>query len=141
MARFSTYAEVLTPDHLQWQAYKSGVKKNPPGQALADVLERAGGAYEFQMEIPQEFRDKLHAVGELTGDEKLIETAGLSAVPISLEHLRGVDPQTRIVFGYKLDYTPEESERLGLGRQGAPDPKNTIVVNLNQANNIRIAGE
>ena len=33
-------------------------------------------------------------------------------MPVSLEHLRHVDPQTRILVGYRLDVTAAESPRL-----------------------------
>jgi hypothetical protein len=127
MAIFTTYAEVLTPDHVQSRAYNSGIKKNPPGLLLQDILERTGGVYELKLELPDEFREKIRRVAELTSDEKLLHVANLSGMTISLEHLRHLDPRaTRIVSGYRLNYTREESERLGLQHEGPFDPKNTI---------------
>jgi hypothetical protein len=134
MARFSTYAEVLMPDHIQWEAYTSGIKKNPPGVLLSDILEHTGGIYENRLDLEPEFRESVRKVAELAGDESLMRIANLSAVVISLEHLRNIDPQTRIVCGYRLDYTSEESERLGLGHQGSYDPKKTIRVSVNPSN-------
>jgi hypothetical protein len=43
-------------------------------------------------------------------------------VPVSLEHLRHVDPRTRIVVGYRLDVTPAESPRLRNRLALPPDP-------------------
>lgn len=129
MARFTSYAEVLTPDHIQFKAYSAGIRKNPPGRLLADLLRKTGGAYEFQLDLPPAFRDDIRRVGELTTDQELLDIASQAKAPVSLEHLRHLDPQTtRIVFGHRLQYTPEESERLGLKHEGPYDPRNTIYV-------------
>jgi hypothetical protein len=138
MARFSTYAEVITPDHITWKAYIAGIRKTPPGVALKEILERTGGIYENRLELTERFREQAHKLAQLTGDQELMKLAGLPAVTISLEHLRHLDPQTRIVCGYQLNYTAEESERLGLNHEGPFDPKNTIVVNLDPTNPLRI---
>ena len=47
-------------------------------------------------------------------------------MPVSLEHLRQVDPQTRILIGYRLDVTPAESPRLRRGLALPPDPAITL---------------
>ena len=138
MARFWTYAEILTPDHIQWQAYKSGIKKNPPGVVLKDILEQTGGVYEIKMDLSDDFRGHVRKVAQLTADDELLRIANSSAVPVSLEHLRHVDPQTRIVCGYELDYTPEESEQLGLNRTVSYDARKTITVDLDPGNPIRV---
>jgi hypothetical protein len=44
-------------------------------------------------------------------------------LPVSLEHFRRVDPQTRIVVGYRLDVTPAESPRLRRRLALPPDPR------------------
>ena len=50
---------------------------------------------------------------QVSGDEEMAQIAGLSEVTISLEHLRGLDPGTRIVCGYGLeDFTDAERGRL-----------------------------
>ena len=43
MAKFHTYAEEVTTEHVSWVAYTSGVKKNPPGYPIKALLERNGG--------------------------------------------------------------------------------------------------
>jgi hypothetical protein len=130
MARFTTYAEILTPDHAQMKAYTAGIQKNRPGLLLQGILERSGGAYETTTHISEKYREAIRKVAELTSDEKLLSVASLSEVVVSLEHLRHVDPQTtRIVLGWRLDYTAEESERLGLNHVGPYDPRNTILIN------------
>jgi hypothetical protein len=127
MANFSVYAEVLTPEHNQMKAYAAGVKKNPPGVTLQSVLERSGGAYEAQLDFTPEFREQIRQVGRLTSDKKLLAIADQDKVVIPLHHLRGIDPQTLIILGYRLTYGPGESERLGLGLKGAPDPRTTFL--------------
>jgi hypothetical protein len=52
--------------------------------------------------------------------------AQLPEVPVSLEHLRHVDPHTRIVVGYRLDATPAESPRLRRRLALPPDPRITL---------------
>ena len=49
MATFSTYAEVLRPDHVMMKMYRAGVEKQHPGIVLADLLSQTGGAYETTM--------------------------------------------------------------------------------------------
>ena len=129
MATFRTYAEVLRPDHAQVKLYEAGIRKMPPGLVLRDILGETGGAYETTTYLPPKFREHIREVAELTSDEQLLRIADLSKAPVSLEHLRHLDPQTRIVMGCRLDVTPEESERLGRPRlELPPDPKATILV-------------
>jgi hypothetical protein len=107
--------------------YKAGIKKTPPGLLLQDVLDRTGGVYEVQHTLTVNLKNDIRKVAELSSDEELLRIASLSTVPISLEHLRHVDPKTtRIVLGVSLSYTEEESTRLGLGHEGPYDPRNTI---------------
>ncbi len=128
MAFFTSYAEVLTPQHAQYKAYAAGIKKTPPGRRLADILESTGGVYEYEIGIPADVRQKLREVAELTSDGELLAIADRGRASISLEHLRGIDPQTVIVSGHRLTYTPEESERLRLKEPPDLDPKNTIYI-------------
>jgi hypothetical protein len=54
--------------------------------------------------------------------------ASLSEVTISLEHLRGLDPGTRIVCGYGLeDFTDAERGRLP-NKEGPVDPSGSSRV-------------
>ena len=81
---------------------------------------------------------KVRKVAQLDGDMELMNIAELPAVAISLEHLRDVDPQTRIVCGYQLNYAPGESERLGLKGGDSFDPRNTMVISVDPANPQRV---
>jgi hypothetical protein len=127
VAAFTTYAEILTSDHPQWKAYTSGIKKMPPGLPLKDLLEQNGGVYALTIKLTDAFRRQVRKVAELTSDEALLDVANSTEVTISLDHFRHVDPaKTRIVCGYRLDYTKEESARLGLGHKGPYDPRNTM---------------
>ncbi len=127
MATFTTYAEVLTPDHPQMKAYLAGIKKNPPGQLLKDVLQHTGGAYEITLRMSPDFQGNVRRVAELTHDEALSRVADQSEVVVPLEHLRHLDPDTTtIVFGFRLDYAPGEAARLGLRHEGPYDPRKTM---------------
>lgn len=126
MAVFTVYAEVLTPEHAQMKAFTRGITKKLPGQTLRDILHQTGGVYETKGHFTPEFREQIRQVAELTSDEHLSAIAELPDVPISLDHLRGLDPETRIVSGCRLTYEPGESERLGLVETEPPDPRTTF---------------
>jgi hypothetical protein len=127
MATFTTYAEVLTSEHPQMKAYVAGIKKNPPGRLIRDVLQDTGGAYEIMLRMSPSFQDKVRNVAELTKDETLRRVASQPEVVVSFEHLRHLDPDTTtIVLGFRLDYAPGEADRLGLRHEGPFDPRNTM---------------
>lgn len=112
MAIFTTYAEVVTPDHPLTRSYEEGVAKSQ-GLLLQDVLQSSGGAYEMKVGLSRRFRDQARRLGELTSDETLLQLADLSEVTVSLENLRYADPRTtRVAIGYRIMYTKEESEIL-----------------------------
>jgi hypothetical protein len=135
MATFRTYAEVLSPDHPMMKNYKAATTWRPsryrpgeieqamraePGVVLGDVLQRTGGAYETTTRLTPKFREDISEIAELISDDELLRIAELPEVPVSLEHLRHVDPQTRIVVGYRLDVTPAESPRLRRSKHSGP---------------------
>ena len=140
MATFRTYAEVLRPDHPlmkkqgrdHWSPsrYRSAEieqdMRAEPGVVLADVLQRTGGAYETTTWLTPKFREDIREIAELTSDDELLRIAEFPEVPVSLEHFRDVDPQTRILVGYRLDVTPAESPRLRRRLALPPDPRITL---------------
>jgi len=141
MATFSTYAEVLEPDHPMMKNHARAMKCRPsryrptamdqalraePGVVLADVLRRAGGAYETTTRLTPKSRADIREIAELTSDDELLAVAERPEVPVSLKHLRHLDPQTRIVVGYRLDVTPAESPRLRRRMALPPDPGITL---------------
>ena len=129
MATFTTYAEALEPDHAQMKLYEMGTLARLPGELLGDILRRTGGVYEIAFPLTPEFRKDIREAAELTADVELREIAECPAVPVSLEHLRHLDPLTRIVLGARLWLTPAESERLGRPRLELPaDPRTTVLV-------------
>jgi hypothetical protein len=141
MATFRTYAEVLRPDHPMMKNYKASITWRPsryrpaeieramraePGVVLGDVLQRTGGVYETTTRMTPKFREDIREIAELTSDDELRRIAELPEVPVSLEHLRHVDPQTRILVGCRLDVTPAESLRLRRRLTLPPDPRITL---------------
>ncbi|SRR5216683_5338654 len=141
MATFRTYAEVLRPDHPMMKNYKAAITWRPsryrpadieqdmraePGAALGDVLQRTGGVYETTTRLTPKFREDVREIAELISDDELLRIAELPEVPVSLEHLRHVDPKTRILVGYRLDVTPAESPRLRRRLALPPDPGITL---------------
>lgn len=141
MATFRTYAEVLRPDHPMMKNYKASITWLPsayrpaeierdmraePGVVLGDVLQRAGGVYETTTRLTPKFREDIREIAEVTSDDELLRIAELPGVPVSLEHLRHVDPQTRILVGYRLDVSPAESPRLRRRLALPPDPRITL---------------
>jgi hypothetical protein len=96
---------------------------------LGDILRRTGGVYAVAFSLTPDFRRDIREAAELTSDAELREIAERSAVPVSLDHLRHLDPLTRIVLGARLWLTPAESEQLGRPRlEFAPDPRTTVLV-------------
>jgi hypothetical protein len=101
-----------------------------PGAVLADVFQRTGGAYETTVRLTPKFREVIREIAEVTSDDDLLGVAELAEVPVSLEHLRHVDPRTRILVGYRLDVTPAESPRLR--RRLALPPDSAITLHFDQ---------
>ena len=141
MATFRTYAKVLGPDHplmknkarnTSWSAsrYRSAeieqAMRAEPGVVLGDVLRQTGGAYETTTRLTPKFREDIREIAELTADDEFLRIAELPEVQVSLEHLRHVDPQTRILVGYRLDVSPAESPRLRRRLALPPDPRITL---------------
>jgi hypothetical protein len=141
MATFRTYAEILRPDHPMMKNYVRAKNWRPsayrpagieqvmgaePGVVLGDVLQRAGGAYETTTQLTPKMREDIREIAELASDDQLLAVSELPEVPVSLEHLRQVDPRTRIVVGCRLDVTPAESPRLCRRLALSPDPRITL---------------
>lgn len=140
MAKFHTFAEPITADSVSWVAYIAGVTKNSPGVTIESILRRTDGVYEHKLQMRENFREQVRAVAQLTSDEELRKVADQTEVTISLEHLRDIDPETRIEVGYWLEYTSEERERLGIVEGKPFDPKRSVDVKLDPAKPWRIAG-
>jgi len=137
MATFTTYAEILRPDHPMLKISKAVATWRPsryrpaaieqamraePGVVLGDVLQQTGGTYQTTTRLTPKFRADIREIAELAPDDQLLRIAELPEVPVSLEHLRHADPQTRIVVGYRLGVTPAESPRLRRRLALPPDP-------------------
>ena len=97
--------------------------RTEPGAVLGDLLQQTSGVYATTTRLTPKFREDIREIGELTSDVHLRRIAELAEVPVSLEHLRQVDPQTRIIVGYRLDVTPAESPRLRRRLALSPDPR------------------
>jgi len=135
MAIFRASAKVLDPGDPAMRTYEAGVPTCPgqPGLLLADVLRRAGGVYETTTPLPPQFRDAIREVAEPTSDAELLAIADLTEVPVPLDHLRGLDPQTRIVIRTELCYEADEGVRVSRAREHRPTvatimPDGTVVV-------------
>ena len=114
MAVFRAYAKVLEPSDPSVRIYEAGLRSCPgqPGLPLSDVLRRTGGIYRTTTPLSPRLRDAIREVAQLTSDAGLLAIAQLTEVPVSLEHLRGLDPQTRITVTVSLDYEGDESTRV-----------------------------
>jgi hypothetical protein len=141
MATFRTYAEILRPDHPMMKNHTRAIAWRPsrhrpvgieqdmraePGVVLGDVLQRTGGAYETTTRLTPKSREDIREIAELASDDELLAVSELPEVPVSLEHLRHMDPRTRILVGYRLDVTPAESPRLRRRLAFPPDPGITL---------------
>jgi hypothetical protein len=139
MARFFTYAEVLTAEHIQWKVHARGLGcGREPGLVLREVLDRNGGRYATTLPLAENVREQARICAQVSGDEEMARIASLPEVTISLEHLRGLDPGTRIVCGYGLDdFTDAERKRLPRD-EGPVDPAAIIEGPFDPANPRRI---
>jgi len=119
MAIFRAYAKVLEAGDPAVRLYEAGVRRCPgqPGLLLADVLRRTGGVYETTTPLLPRLRDDIREAAELTSDPDLLAVADLTEVPVSLDHLRGLDPQTRIVIRAELRYEADEGARVSRARE------------------------
>jgi hypothetical protein len=122
MAVFRAYAKVLEPSDPSMRIYEAGLRACPgqPGLVLADVLRRTGGVYATTTPLLPHFRDDIREVAELTSDAELLAIADLAEVPVSLEHLRDIDPQTRIVIISELHYEADERARVSRATDRRP---------------------
>ena len=111
MAIVRAYAKVLEPGDPAMRIYEAGLRTCPgqPGLLLADVLRRTGGVYETTTPLSPQFRDDIREAAELTSDPELLAVANLSEMPVPLDHLRGLDPQTRIIIRAELCYEADEA--------------------------------
>src|SRR5580692_5681913 len=114
MAMFRAYAKALEPDDPTMRIYEAGLRTCPgePGMPLAEVLRRSGGTYQTTTPLIPHMRDDIREVAELTSDAELLVIAEMTEVPVSLEHLRGLDPQTRIVIRSELSYEGDEASQV-----------------------------
>jgi hypothetical protein len=122
MAIFRAYAKVLEPGDPTMRIYEAGLRSCPgqPGLLLADVLRRTGGVYEVMTPLVPQLRDDIREVAELTSDPELLAIADLTEVPVPLDHLRGLDPQTRIIIRAELCYEGDEDARVSGVREHRP---------------------
>jgi hypothetical protein len=100
MATFRAYAKVLEREDPTVRIYQAGLRACPgePGMPLAEVLPRSGGVYQTATPLVPHMRDDIREAAELTPDAELLKIAELTEVPVSLEHLRGLDPPTHIII-------------------------------------------
>jgi hypothetical protein len=128
MAIFRAYAKVLEPGDPAMRIYEAGLRTCPgqPGLLLADVLRGTKGVYETATPLPPRLRDDIREVAELTSDPELLAVADLTEVPVPLDHLRGLDPQTRIIIRTELRYEADEGAHVSRAREHRP-PLATIM--------------
>jgi len=122
MATFRAFAKVLGPDDPSMRIYEAGLRACPgePGIPLADLLRRSGGIYQVTTPLIPQLREHIREVAELTSDAELLKIAELGEVPVSLENLRGLDLQTRIVITSELNYEADEGTRVSAATRHRP---------------------
>ncbi|HEY1324263.1 MAG TPA: hypothetical protein VGF32_28660 [Streptosporangiaceae bacterium] len=122
MAIFRAYAKVLESGDPEMRIYEAGLRTCPgqPGLVLADVLRRTGGVYETMTPLLPQFRGEIREVAELTSDPELLAIADLTEVPVPLDHLRGLDPQTRIIIRTELCYEAQEGAQVSRAGEHRP---------------------
>ena len=129
MAYFRVYAKVLDRDDPSMRLYEAGLHpcSREPGMPLADLLRRSGGIYETTTPLVPQLRDDIREVAELTSDAELLKIAELDEISVSLEHLRGLDLQTRIVIRSELFYEADERTRVSAATRRRPAAIATVM--------------
>jgi hypothetical protein len=117
MAHLQAYAEIVGAEELTGPLKETGAS---PGRPLREYLELSKGTYIYDMPVPPIDRTRLRSAARLSGDEELRRIATTGTVPISLDHLRERDAETLVRVGYRIRYSPEEIQELGLD---IPDPR------------------
>jgi hypothetical protein len=119
MATVTPYAEIVDPAdplivRVQEANRREGANPPSPPPLLREHLEKSGGAYEAVLVMPTRFREHVRILAELGGDPDLLALAARDSLLVSLEHLRGLDPDTtRVRVGARLGcFTPEEARAL-----------------------------
>jgi len=111
MAQLQPFAEIVGAEVISVPLQETGMS---PGRPLREYVELSRGTYIYDMPVPSGQQDRLHALAELSGDEKLARIASTGKVPISLDHLRDRDAETLVRVGYRISYSPDEIRQLGL---------------------------
>lgn len=103
--RIATFAEVLTADHPY-------AKQGARGLLLKDVLDSSDGRYEVEHVFADGVKEHYRGLAKAAATrnrEEVSRLAEQSSVVISLEHLRGYDPETTyIVYGVRI--VPEQGD-------------------------------
>jgi hypothetical protein len=106
--KFSTYAQVVKPDDFRGGA---------GGILLKDLIEQNGGRYEHVHILSEKAKKDLRRLAELTSNQELAKIADRSSIAISLEHLRGLDPDTtRIRVGSWIQREATDGDLPGFDR-------------------------
>lgn len=122
MARFQAFVKLLTPDDPAMKMLAAGVHtKQQVGTTLGELLQRTGGVYEVTVKLGDGMRKDMRQAAQLTGDSELAAIAQNEEIQISFEHLRGLDPETRVIVRKALIWGPGEAARLGRTYQGEFD--------------------
>lgn len=103
MGTFAPYVRVLDVDELAFSS----------GRALGDMVAEWPD-YQARLPLGPVMRDDLLRLAALPGNEHLRKAAQTEHYVISFEHLRALDPGTRVAIGFRIDYEYEEAKALEL---------------------------
>ena len=106
-------ADVISAEH----PLAGVVKPNgePAGRLLRDLLAEVGESDSVVIPVPDADRAKLARLARLTGNASHKEMAENRERVISIKHLKRLDPDTtRVMVGYRIDWTYDEALKLGL---------------------------
>lgn len=109
MAMLKTGAHAVRP-----QARRRGARDtSPQGRRLRDILRETGGRYSCRVPMQASMRAQLHRLARVTGNAGYGTLASQEDFEVSLEHLRGRDPDsTFVTLGITLVYTAHEADLL-----------------------------
>jgi hypothetical protein len=99
---------------------KQACGRAPGSRAYCSLTCCGGRAASTRTPLLPQLRDDIREVAELTSDPELLAIADLTEVPVPLDHLRGLDPQTRIIIRTELCYEADEGARVSRAREHRP---------------------
>jgi len=111
-----------TRKHHTW-ASRSLTKKNPNGRSVAEVLADADAQGKMRIYISPDSKLLFERAAKLPGNAHFAEIAQLGYVEVDLSSLKSCSGSDRVIVGFEVSWTEEESQALGLRDDNPSSPR------------------